>query len=138
MVKLRRQDPFTLLSPSYWMSMSDQDYWPERTEGLTVYETEDNVIVKANVAGVPADEVDVSYESGTLTIKAEHEETEKEEEEKKVVYKQARKAKYFYTTSVPSAVKPSAITAEVENGVIKVTLPKEERDKAKKIKVSTK
>lgn len=141
MAIIKWRDPFALFPrwtwrwPTLW---EEEEWWPEEREGLTVYETDDEVVVKAIVAGVPADKVDVSIEGGTLTIKAEYEETEEEKKKKKVVYRQARKARYLYTTSMPCPVKADKAEAVVEDGVVTVTVPKEEVAKPKKIKVKAK
>lgn len=118
--------------PSFWR---DEDFWPEEREGLTVYETDEEVVAKANVPGIPAEKVEVAYDAGVLTIKAEHEETEKEKKKKKTVYRQAREARYFYSTSVPCPIKAGKIDAEVKEGVVTMTLPKAEESKPRKIKV---
>lgn len=142
MALIRWQDPFALLPrwtwwrwPALW---EEEEWWPEEREGLTVYETDNEVVVKANIAGVPAKKVDVSIEGGTLTIKAEHEETEEEKKRRKVVYRQARKARYLYTTSIPCPVKADKAEAVVQDGVVTVTIPKEEAAKPKRIRVRTK
>jgi HSP20 family protein len=115
--------------------MLDEDWLESSEQGLTVYETDNEVIVEANVAGVPEDKVDVSVEGGTVTIKAEFEETEEEKKKKKVVYRQSRQAKYLYSTSLPCPVKADKADAEVSNGILKLTLPKAEEVKPKKITV---
>ncbi len=138
MAIVRWRDPFDIVPEDFFSSLTEEGGWPQKTQGLSMYETEESVVVEANVAGVPAKDVDISYEGGTLTIKAEHEETEEEKEEKKTIYKKARAAKYYYTTSVPSPVKPEDIEAEVENGVVKITLPRQEAAKPKRIKVKAK
>lgn len=141
MAIIKWQDPFSLFPrwtwrwPSVW---EEEEWWPEEREGLTVYETDDDIIVKANVAGVPANKVDVSIEGGTMTIKAEHEETEEEKKKKKIVYRQARKARYLYTTSIPCPVEADKAEAVVQDGVVTVTVPKKEAVKPKKIKVKAK
>ena len=141
MAIVRWKDPFgisprwTWRLPSLW---EDEEWWPETKEGLTVYETDHEVIVKANVAGVPADKVDVSIEGGVVTIKAEHEETEEEKKKKKVIYRQARKARYLYTASLPCPVKVDKAEAVVQDGVITITVSKAEAAKPKKIKVKAK
>lgn len=136
MAIIRWQDPFSLTPRSFWTnSLLDEDFWPEEKEGLTVYETDNEVIAKANVPGIPAEEVDISYDAGVLTIKAEHQETEEEKKKKKTVYRQARLAKYYYSTSIPYSVKTDKIDAEVKDGVVTVTMPKSEGTKPRKIKV---
>jgi HSP20 family protein len=130
----RWRDPFSMLNRLAW-PIQDEDVWWTDKEGLTVYETDNDVKVEANAAGVPADKVDVSYEGGVLTIQAEYKETEEQQKKKKKVYKQAREARYYYTTSIPCPVKADKITAEMENGVLTVTLPKKEETKPKRIKV---
>jgi HSP20 family protein len=122
-----------------WPSLWDEDDWLiDINQGLSVYETDDNVVVKANIAGVPADKVDVSVEGGVVTIKAEHQETEEEKKKKKAIYREAREAKYLYTTTIPCPIKADKAVAEVENGVLVLTLPKEEQAKPKKVKVKAK
>jgi len=59
-----------------------------------------------------------------VTIKAEHEESKEEKKKKKVVYREGRLAKYLYTTSIPCPVQANKAKAEVENGVVTVTIPK--------------
>jgi HSP20 family protein len=133
---IRWRDPAGLTHRGFWPGLwADEDLWTEDREGMTVYETETAVVAEANVPGVPADRVDVSFEDGVLTIKAEHQETEEQKKKKKTVYRQAREARYLYSTSVPCPVKADKIDAEVKEGVVKVTMPKAEGSKPKKIKV---
>lgn len=117
--------------------MEDEE-WPTSENGLTSYETEDDFVVEANVAGVPAEEVDISVDRGVVTVKAEHAETKEEKEEKKTIYREGRMAKYLYTTSIPCPVQTNKAKAEVENGIVTVTIPKAPEAKPQKVKVKTK
>lgn len=139
MAIIRWEDPFALIKRMSWPTIwgDDDEIWPEERQGLTVYETDNEVVVKANIAGVPAEKVDISLEGGVLTIKAEHQESEEEKKKKKVIYRQAREARYCYTTSLPAPVKTENAKAEVKDGVVTVTLTKKEEAKPIKIKAKS-
>ena len=137
MAIIRWQDPFALTPQRYWPSFFDDDFWPEEKEGLTVYEEDDNIVAQANVPGIPADKIDVTCENNQLTIKAESKETQEERNKKKAIYRQAREAKYYYSTSIPCPIKNDAVKAQVKDGVVTVTLPKAKGTETKKIKVES-
>lgn len=111
--------------------------WPDlsSSQGLELYETDNAVVAKAAVPGIPEDKVEVTVEGNILTIKAEYEESKEEKDEKKVIYKSTRQTSFNYSTSLPRMVDGSKATAEVENGVITITIPKAEEEKPKKIAV---
>ena len=123
--------------PSLW---EEEEEWPELTvtEGLDVYETENEVVVKAAVPGVPADKVEVTFEDGVLRIRGRVEETEEEKKRKKVVYRAQRMAAFDYTTTLPRAVDSEKIQAEVKDGVVTVKAPIAAQAKPKKITVKAK
>lgn len=133
--------------PTAWGSFFDDDSivpsvlnWPDATtaQGIDMYETDNELIVEASVAGVPEKNVEVTVEGNILTIKADFEETKEEKDKKKVVYKSTRQSSFNYSTSLPRLVDGSKATAEVENGVVKVVIPKTEEEKPKKIEVKKK
>lgn len=134
--------------PTMWGSFFDDDSqnlpsvlnWPDvhALQGLDMYETDDELIVKASVPGVPEDKVEITVEGNILTIKAEFEETKEEKDKKKVVYKSSRQSSFNYSTSLPRLVDGSKAIAEVENGVVKVVIPKTEEEKPKRIEVKKK
>lgn len=134
-------NPFTPWPTDRFFSLLEEDNsWPQIkvTDGLDVFETETDVIVKAAVPGIPADKVDVTFEDGVLRIKAQTEENEEEKKKRKVVYRQQRMSYFDYTATLPRAVDGSKITAEVKDGVIIIKAPIAEAAKPKKITVSTK
>lgn len=113
----------------------EEEEWWQPEEGLSVYETDDALVVEANVPGVKPEEVEISIEGGVITIKAEHKETKEEKAKKKVIYQRAVQAKYLYTANIPCPVEPDKAEAILEDGVLKITLPKSEEAKPKTIKV---
>lgn len=115
--------------------------WPDlssTTSGLDIYETDDAVVVEAQVPGAKEEDVEVTVEGSVLTITAEAKESEEKTERKKTVYKSSRQSSFTYSTSLPRMVDASKATAEVENGVVTVSIPKTEEEKPKKISVTTK
>lgn len=134
-----RYNPISLLNrwPSIW---DDEDLSPMTTasNNLDVYETADNVVVKANVAGVSPDDVDMTYEKGVLWIKASKTSEEKSDKEGTKHYAQSSWS-YSYKVAVPGmldhTVEPEA---EVDNGVVTVTFKKAEASKPKKLTIKKK
>lgn len=128
-----------------WPSIfDDEDFlpseWPELStnKGLDIYETENSVVIKAAVPGVPEEEVDVTIEGNVISITADHKETEEEKQGKTRTYKSSRQTSFNYSTNIPRMVDSTKAEAEVENGVIKVVIPKTEEEKPKKIEVKKK
>lgn len=115
--------------PNIW---DDEDFLPTASDNLDVYETKDEVVVKAAVAGVNPDKVDVTFEKGILTITGAEESEEKED--KKYYRKSSRS--YSYRVAVPGNIDLSIEPeAKVEHGVIKISFKKAEEAKPKKITV---
>lgn len=106
--------------------------------GLNIYETDNDVVVEAAVPGIPEDRVYVSVEGNVLTISSSFEETDEQKNKKKVVYRSNRQSSFSYSTSLPRMVDAVRAEAEVENGVVKVTIPKLEEEKPKRIEVKKK
>ncbi len=126
---------------SRWPDIWDDDevsFMNRASNNLDVYETEDAVTVKANVAGVPAEKVDITFDNGVLWIQASAEEAEDDREKKhysKSVWN------YSYKVAVPS---PGMLDqqqdpdVQIENGVLTVLFKKAESAKPKKLQVKSK
>lgn len=101
-------------------------------DNLDVYETKDDVVVKANVAGIDPDKVEITFEKGVLTISAQE---EAEEKEGKRYYKQATRS-YVYRVAVPGNIDlAQEPEAKVNHGIVAVTFRKAEEAKPKKIAI---
>ena len=104
---------------------------------VDMYQTNDAVVIKAPLAGVKPEEVDISIADDAITIKAEQKE-EKEIKEEDYVRREIRYGMVSRSLSLPVDVKADKAEAIFENGVLTVTLPKAEEVKPKQIKVQTK
>lgn len=105
------------------------------TPAMDVYETDEEVVVKVAVAGIDPDDIDVTVEEHTLTIKGE---IEREEEEGKDYLRRERAYGRFYRSLTLPTLSADDARAEYENGILTLSFPKREEQKPKAIKVKTK
>ena len=105
--------------------------WAPRVD---VSETEQEFLVKADLPGVDAKNIDISVSDGMLLLKGERKEERKEE--KKGYQRYERHTGSFYREiPIPTSVDAERITAESVSGVVSVHLPKKPELKPKKILV---
>ena len=115
-------------------------FWPDLGAGelaIDMYQTANDVVVKASLPGVKPEEVDISITGDTLTIKGEHKE-EQEAKEEDYFRKERRYAAFSRSLTIPVSIKSDKAEAAIENGVLTLTLPKAEEVKPKQIKVKAK
>lgn len=104
---------------------------------LDLYQTDDEVVVKANIPGMQPEDIDISVSGDTLTIQGEMRQ-EQESEELQYMLRERRYASFARSITLPSAVEADKASAEFENGVLILTLPKVEEVKPKRITVKAK
>jgi len=104
------------------------------TPSVDIYEDGEEVVVRAELAGVDPKDVDIRFENGVLTVKGER---KLEKEEKKENYHRVELAYGIFTRSfsLPGTIDPEKIKAEAKNGVLAVHLPKKPEAKPKAIQV---
>ncbi len=104
---------------------------------IDMYQTDDEVVVKAALPGFKADEVQISVTGDMLTLKGEmkHEEDTKD---KAWHIREQRWSSFERSITLPTDVKADKASADFENGILTVTLPKAEEVKPKTITVKTK
>jgi HSP20 family protein len=107
------------------------------TPAVDIFETEEAVVVKAEIPGVERDQIAVEIKDGILTL---HGERKFEKEVKEENYHRIERAygTFHRSFSLPSSVEQDRISAKFNQGVLEVTLPKKERAKPKQIKVDVK
>ena len=107
------------------------------TIALDMYQTANDVVIKASLPGFKPEEVDISITGDTLTLKGEHKE-EKETRDEDYFFRERRFGSFSRTVTIPVEVKSDKAEAIFENGVLTLTLPKAEESKPKQIKIKTK
>ncbi len=104
---------------------------------VDMYETDEDVVVKASVPGVDPDDLDISITGDTLTIKGEST-REEEVEEENYVCRERYYGAFSRSVAIPASVEADKADASFEDGVLTLRLPKAEEMKPKSIKVKTK
>jgi HSP20 family protein len=110
-----------------------------RAWGLAVdmFETNDHLVVKASVPGVKPEDLDITVQGETLTIKGEAKE-EREEQQGRYHFRERRQGSFSRTLTLPFPIQSDKVEASFENGVLTLTLPKAEQVRPRTIKVQTK
>ena len=101
---------------------------------LDVYETDKAVVVETPLAGVNPEDVKVSVEKGILTLQGESNK-EHEVEEKNYYRKEVRSGAFFRQVALPAPVMEDKVSAEFEDGVLKITCPKAVAAASKQVNV---
>jgi HSP20 family protein len=121
--------------PNLWRP----DFWRLRpmsieTPALDVYEEKDDLIVKAEIPGLTKDEIDITLDGNTLTIKGEK---KKEEEVKEEDYYRCERSfgSFLRSIELPLDLKSDKVNATFKNGVLEIRLPKAETAKKNVVKV---
>ena len=107
------------------------------TPAVDVWEDENNVYVETPLPGVDPEKVNIAIENDVLTIEGSQEK-KSEVDEKNYYRKEVRYGSFHRAVALPSAVKSDEAKAEYAVGVLKISVPKEERAKPKKVKVEVK
>ena len=119
----------SFVKPSVFLRANEGGILP-----IDVFQTKDDVVVKASLPGYKPEEVDISITGDNLTIKGEHKE-EEEIKEGEYWLKERRYGTFSRTLTIPVEVTSGKAEALFENGVLTLTLPKAEEVKPKQIKV---
>jgi HSP20 family protein len=102
---------------------------------VDIYETDQDVVVKASVPGVKPEDIDVTITGDVLMIKGEFKEETEETEGGCFHCKERRVGSFTRSIALPVAVEADKAEASFENGILKLILPKADAVKPKSIKV---
>jgi HSP20 family protein len=104
---------------------------------VDIYETENELVLKADLPDVDLKDIDVRVENQTLTISGERK-FEKSDTTKGYHRIERSYGTFVRSFSVPNTFDTETIAAEFKNGVLSVTLPKKEAAKPRQVKVEVK
>ncbi|MCO6432629.1 MAG: Hsp20/alpha crystallin family protein [Deltaproteobacteria bacterium] len=107
----------------------------QRYPALNVYANAEAAWVTAELPGIDAKGTEISVLGKALTIKGEHK-SEPLAEGEKFVRRERPEGKFARTIELPFAVDPEKVEATYKDGVLRINLPRAERDKPKKITIS--
>ena len=102
---------------------------------VDIYQDDDKeVVLKAELPDMVREEIDITVDNGTLTIKGEKKITSavKEDQFRRI---ERRYGTFSRSFSLPQTVDATRVSAEYKNGVLTVRLPLREEAKPRQIKV---
>jgi HSP20 family protein len=102
---------------------------------VDIYEDKDRLIVEAELPGMSRDDFELTVENNVLTLKGERKFEKKTEGDN---YHRVERSYGSFTRqfTLPQTVTSDGATADFENGVLRVALPKREETKARKIEIT--
>jgi HSP20 family protein len=101
-----------------------------------VSETDEEIIVKAEVPGMNVKDIDITLTDGLLTIKGERK-LEKEDKGESYHRVERQFGSFSRSFNLGAEVKADAIDANYKDGILTLTLPKAEETKPKRIQVKS-
>lgn len=105
---------------------------------IDVYQDEkENLVIKSTIAGVKPDNIDITINNDLLTIRGKREEVNSIAEEN-YLYRECYWGSFSRSIILPVEVRAEKIEAEMENGILTITLPKAKQTKQVSIKVKSK
>lgn len=122
------------LTPVLAVSKKEKDDYDGQLT-VDVYQTDDDIVIQSTIAGVDQNDIDISITNDMVTIKGKRSATEK-----------IRPSDYYYqelfwgpfsrSIILPEDVDSSSAKASMRNGLLTIRLPKLEKSRIKKIKIS--
>ena len=105
------------------------------TPTVDIYETEDELVLKADIPDVDPKNVGIQLENGTLTLKGERK-FEQQQNGKGFHRIERSYGSFVRAFSLPDTVEAENVKADYKNGVLTITLPKKEVAKPRSINVA--
>lgn len=145
MTEIVRWEPFRELAGlrremERWFGRSEypyfyRDIWSDAEKvPLDAYYTDDALVIKGSLPGVSPEEVSITLDGDTLTIRGETKQEERTEREG-YLCQERHYGSFYRSLALPRGLKTDKAEATFEDGVLTLTIPKSEEIKPKQIKV---
>jgi HSP20 family protein len=119
------------------LEISDQDFEFDDAEGhltIDVYQTPENIVIESTIAGVSADDLDISITPESVTIKGKRQKKERIRKED-YLYQECFWGKFSRSIILPCEIDPDKSHAILKDGILKIVLPKVSKTRSKKVHV---
>jgi HSP20 family protein len=104
---------------------------------VDIFETADNIVMKAELPGVSRENIDIQVRDNTLTLKGERT-FEREVKDENYLRIERSYGAFQRAFSLPTVIQQDKIKAVFKDGVLEVTMPKAEVAKPKQVKIDVK
>jgi HSP20 family protein len=129
------QEQFNRLFSDAFERTSEESNLTSWAPAVDIYETEHELVVKADVPDVDPKDLDIRVENNILTIRGERK-FEKKVDENNYLRVERAYGSFTRSFSLANTVNAEAIKADYQNGVLTLSIPKREEAKPKQIKVN--
>ncbi len=107
---------------------------PVSAPAIDAIQDGEGYILKMDIPGVPASDLQISVEGDTVQVSGERK-TDTETKKENYVRRERTAGKFSRTVTLPYQVDNSKVEAKVKDGVLTLTLPKREADKPRRVEV---
>jgi len=118
----------------FWSTAREPFGLAEWSPALDVSETDEAVLVHAEIPGIDPKDLDISVVGDTLTLRGEKAD-ETEQPDRNYHRVERRYGSFTRSLTLPASVDADQVTATARQGVLEVRLPKKEEARAKRIEV---
>ena len=126
-----------LFDDAFTRPLSIRDGWSMATPAIDMYQTDNEVVVKASIPGIKAEDVQINVTGDVLTLKGEVKQ-ENEQKDRAWHIREQRFGSFERSIALPTDVKSDKAEAVFENGILTITLPKADEVKPKTINIKAK
>ena len=142
-IELRRRYPRDIFGIEPYLDRLfdlDTSLWdlPVTSFPIDVIENDNEYLVRASVAGFDPEQLEITFENNTLTIKGEIKEENKDEQQGRYHIRERYAGSFYRSVSLPGMIDQNQISAETDNGVLTIHLPKKPEAQPKRIEVKPK